>query len=154
MSSISELTPCSLMQSPAKTGTKMRSAIAFDQQAFAPSCVSVSSPSKYLHHQFIVSLGHQLAQMVMGFLGLGTILIRISDSTAFGTVAMARLQRTRSMMPSKSLALAPGRVTAPRRVPKRSCSRSIVVAKLASERDRRFTNTARAGAGPRRHTRA
>ena len=62
-----------------------------------------------LHHQFIVSLGHQLAQMVMGFLGLGTILLGNLRLNGFGAVAMARLHAHQVDDAVKVLALAPGK---------------------------------------------
>ncbi len=61
-----------------------------------------------LHHQFVVSLGHQLAQMVMG-LGLGTILLGNLRLNGFGTVAMARLHAHQVDDAVKVLALAPGK---------------------------------------------
>ena len=132
------------MQSPAKTGTKMRSAIAFDSKPSSSSCVSVSSPSRY----FIISSSSASATNSHRWSWASSAWARyssgISDSTASVPLQWRAFMRTRSMMPSKSSPSPQGRVTAPRRVPKRSCSRSIVVAKLASERDRRFTNTARA----------
>ena len=62
-----------------------------------------------LHHQFVVSLGHQLAQMVMGFLGLGTILLGNLRLNGFGAVAMARLHAHQVDDAVKVLALAPGK---------------------------------------------
>ena len=62
-----------------------------------------------LHHQLIVSLGHQLAQMVMGFLGLGTILLGNLRLNGFGAVAMARLHAHQVDDAVKVLALAPGK---------------------------------------------
>ena len=62
-----------------------------------------------LHHQLVVSLGHQLAQMVMGFLGLGTILLGNLRLNGFGAVAMARLHAHQVDDAVKVLALAPGK---------------------------------------------
>ena len=62
-----------------------------------------------LHHQFVVSLGNQLAQMVMGFLGLGTILLGNLRLNGFGAVAMARLHAHQVDDAVKVLALAPGK---------------------------------------------
>ena len=62
-----------------------------------------------LHHQFVVSLGHQLAQMVMGLLGLGTILLGNLRLNGFGAVAMARLHAHQVNDTVKVLALAPGK---------------------------------------------
>ena len=62
-----------------------------------------------LHHQFVVSLGHQLAQMVMGLLGLGTILLGNLRLNDFGAVAMARLHAHQVDDAVKVLALAPGK---------------------------------------------
>ena len=62
-----------------------------------------------LHHQFIVGLGHQLAQMVMGLLGLGTILLGNLRLNGFGAVAMARLHAHQVDDAVKVLALAPGK---------------------------------------------
>ena len=60
-----------------------------------------------LHHQLIVGLGHQLAQMVMGLLGLGTILLGNLRLNGFGSVAMARLHAHQVDDAVKVLALAP-----------------------------------------------
>ena len=62
-----------------------------------------------LHHQLIVGLGHQLAQMVMGLLGLGTILLGNLRLNGFGAVAMARLHAHQVDDAVKVLALAPGK---------------------------------------------
>ena len=62
-----------------------------------------------LHHQFVVSLGHQLAQMVMGLLGLGTILLGNLRLNGFGAVAMARLHAHQVNDTVKVLSLAPGK---------------------------------------------
>ena len=62
-----------------------------------------------LHHQLIVGLGHQLAQMVMGFLGLGTILLGNLRLNGFGAVAVARLHAHQVDNAVKVLALAPGK---------------------------------------------
>ena len=61
------------------------------------------------HHQLIVGLGHQLAQMVMGLLGLGTILLGNLRLNCFGAVAMARLHAHQVDDAVKVLALAPGK---------------------------------------------
>ena len=60
-----------------------------------------------LHHQLVVGLGHQLAQMVMGLLGLGTILLGNLRLNGFGAVAMARLHAHQVDNAVKVLALAP-----------------------------------------------
>ena len=62
-----------------------------------------------LHHQLVVSLGHQLAQVVMGLLGLGTILLGNLRLNGFGAVAMARLHAHQVDNAVKVLALAPGK---------------------------------------------
>ena len=62
-----------------------------------------------LHHQFVVSLGHQLAQMVMGLLGLGTILLGNLRLNGLGAVAVARLHAHQVDDAVKVLALAPGK---------------------------------------------
>ena len=62
-----------------------------------------------LHHQLVVGLGHQLAQMVMGLLGLGTILLGNLRLNGFGAVAMARLHAHQVDDAVKVLALAPGK---------------------------------------------
>ena len=59
------------------------------------------------HHQLVVGLGHQLAQMVMGFLGLGTILLGNLRLNGFGAVAVARLHAHQVDDAVKVLALAP-----------------------------------------------
>ena len=61
-----------------------------------------------LHHQLIVGLGHQLAQMVVGFLGLGTILLGNLRLNCLGAVAVARLHTHQVDNAVKVLALAPG----------------------------------------------
>jgi hypothetical protein len=61
------------------------------------------------HHQLVVSLGHQLAQMVMGLLGLGTILIGNLRLNGLGAVAVARLHAHQVDDAVKVLALAPGK---------------------------------------------
>ena len=61
------------------------------------------------HHQLIVGLGHQLAQMVMGLLGLGTILLGNLRLNGFSAVAMARLHAHQVDNAVKVLALAPGK---------------------------------------------
>ena len=61
------------------------------------------------HHQLVVGLGHQLAQMVMGLLGLGTILLGNLRLNGFGAVAMARLHAHQVDDAVKILALAPGK---------------------------------------------
>ena len=61
------------------------------------------------HHQFVVGLGHQLAQMVMGLLGLGTILLGDLRLNGFSAVAMARLHAHQVDNAVKVLALAPGK---------------------------------------------
>ena len=62
-----------------------------------------------LHHQLVVSLGHQLAQMVVSLLGLGTILLGNLRLNGFGAVAMARLHAHQVDNAVKVLALAPGK---------------------------------------------
>ena len=62
-----------------------------------------------LHHQLIVSLGHQLAQMVVGLLGLGTILLGNLRLNGLGAVAVARLHAHQVDDAVKVLALAPGK---------------------------------------------
>ena len=61
-----------------------------------------------LHHQLIVGLGHQLAQMVVGLLSLGTILLGDLRLNGLGAVAMARLHTHQVDNAVKVLALAPG----------------------------------------------
>ena len=61
-----------------------------------------------LHHQLIVGLGHQLAQMVMGLLGLGTILLGDLRLNGLGAVAVTRLHSHQVDNAVKVLALAPG----------------------------------------------
>ena len=61
------------------------------------------------HHQLVVGLGHQLAQMVMGLFGLGTILLRNLRLNGFSAVAMARLHAHQVDDAVKVLALAPGK---------------------------------------------
>ena len=60
-----------------------------------------------LHHQLVVGLGHQLAQMVVGLLGLGTILLGNLRLNGFGAVTMARLHAHQVDDAVKVLALAP-----------------------------------------------
>ena len=62
-----------------------------------------------LHHQLIVGLGHQLAQMVVGLLSLGTILLGNLRLNGLGAVAMARLHAHQVDDTVKVLALAPGK---------------------------------------------
>ena len=61
------------------------------------------------HHQLVVSLGHQLAQMVVGLLGLGTILLGDLRLNGLGAVAVARLHAHQVDDAVKVLALAPGK---------------------------------------------
>ena len=61
------------------------------------------------HHQFVVGLGHQLAQMVMGLLGLGTILLGNLRLNGFSAVAMACLHAHQIDDAVEVLALAPGK---------------------------------------------
>ena len=60
-----------------------------------------------LHHQLVVGLGHQLAQMVVGLLGLGTILLGNLRLNGFGAVAVARLHAHQVDDAVRILALAP-----------------------------------------------
>ena len=62
-----------------------------------------------LHHQLVVGLGHQLAQMVVGLLGLGTILIGNLRLNGLSAVAVARLHAHQVDDAVKVLALAPGK---------------------------------------------
>ena len=62
-----------------------------------------------LHHQLVVGLGHQLAQMVVGLLGLGTILLGNLRLNGLGAVAVARLHAHQVDDAVKVLALAPGK---------------------------------------------
>ena len=61
------------------------------------------------HHQFIVGLGHQLAEMVVSLLGLGTILLGNLRLNGLGAVAVARLHAHQVDDAVKVLTLAPGK---------------------------------------------
>ena len=80
----------------------------FRQQAFELLLRQRLFAFQVLHHQLIVGLGHQLAQMVMGLLSLGTILLGDLRLNGFGAVAMARLHTHQVDNAVKVLALAPG----------------------------------------------
>ena len=80
----------------------------FRQQAFELLLRQRLLAFQVLHHQLIVSLGHQLAQMVMGFLGLGTILLGDLRLNGLGAVAVTRLHTHQVDDAVKVLALAPG----------------------------------------------
>ena len=62
-----------------------------------------------LHHQLVVGLGHQLAQMVVCLLGLGTIPLGNLRLNGLGAVAVARLHAHQVDDAVKVLALAPGK---------------------------------------------
>ena len=61
-----------------------------------------------LHHQLVVGLGNELAQMVVGLLGLGTILLGDLRLNGLSAVAVARLHAHQVDDAVKVLALAPG----------------------------------------------